>query len=424
MAPPPETWLSQRLREGADTLQVPFDLTDVVVNEAIQSQSRSKRIHSAAQVAAVVAVVAFVVLGVSVIRSKDTQTPTPADSPTPNNTMAPITDRATALLGTWELVVWEGEPVRRSKGMPNSALATFQTDGTWEGYDGCNFLNGTYRVRADGNFVSTINSTTYAACPGMTLPAMPAVGAVRVSVDDDAAIFLDASDEPVAKYRRPGGQLAAEARVVTRPDGAALALSTYGSGSCPTRMASISLDGDGQLMVQIADSPDTPCTADFRRSTDVMTLPDGVDLSAPLTATLVGRQPRITLLVDTPAGLGEPLLVVARNWDGGSVRTARLEGTLGANEQGCVTVGGTVVMWPSTYHLVTDRADMWAIATTDERYGPGYMNVLATEGESVVLAGHVTPFQVRSGPLPTANHSECLLDNDYWTGIIELPPND
>jgi hypothetical protein len=50
-------------------------------------------------------------------------------------------------------------------------------------------------------------------------------------------------------------------------------------------------------------------------------------------------------------------------------------------------------MWPNTYHLVTDRAGTWAIATTDEREGPRYMNVLAAEGEHVILAGGLRPFE-------------------------------
>jgi hypothetical protein len=52
------------------------------------------------------------------------------------------------------------------------------------------------------------------------------------------------------------------------------------------------------------------------------------------------------------------------------------------------------------------------------------MNVLAAEGEPVVLAGGMTPFEVNPGPLPDATHSECLLDDGYWTGIIEVPAND
>lgn len=419
-----ETWLSQRLHDGANTLPVPPDLTDDVVGHAIKVHPRSKRVHSVMQIAAAVTVMAVVVVGVNVLRSDNPSTSTPAATPTPVNTAAPVTDTAAALLGTWELVSWEGEPVPPRRGM-HTVGATFQTDGTWDGSDGCNLLNGTYRVKEDGMFYSTTNLTTYAACPGMTLPAMPAEGAVQVSVDNDTATFLDASDAQVAKYRRPGGAVAAEARLVTRLGDPALALSTYGSGSCPTRMESISLEANNQLVVNLADSSSQVCTADLRRSTDVMTIPGRLDLGAPITARLIGTGARfnLTLLVDSSALDGEPKLVTAQDWDGSSVELARLEGVLGINDQGCVTVGDTVVLWPNTYYLVTDRADTWAIATTEERYGPGYMNVtnvLAAEGERVILAGSMTPFDVSPGPLPGATHSECLLDDDYWTGIIEV----
>jgi heat shock protein HslJ len=345
-------------------------------------------------------------------------------SPTPVEDPSLETDTARSLLGTWQLATWHRKPLPRSRGPLDGPVVTFEPDGTWHGSDGCNNVEGRYHLGPGTLFRAKTTSTTLKLCDSVYPFPVPARGATRVKVQNDVATFFDTEGQQVAKYRRPGGALAAEAKVVTRPDGAALALSTYGSGSCPTRMESISLDGDGQLMVHLADSPDTPCTADFRRSTDVMALPDGVDLSAPLTATLVGRQPRITLLIDTSVKLAEPLLVTAKDWDGTSTDQARLEGVLGVDDKGCVTVGETVVMWPNTYHLVTDRADTWAIATTDGRHGPGYMNVLAAEGESVVLAGGMTPFDVGPGSLPDATHSECLLDDDYWTGIIEVSAND
>ncbi len=309
--------------------------------------------------------------------------------------------------------------------MLNGPLVTFETDGTWNGSDGCNDLDGTYRVGADGAFESTTKGTTLMLCGGVDPLPVPARGAVRVTVEGDVAVFFDTEGQQVAKYHRPGGLLASEARLVTRLGDPALALSTYGSGSCPTRIGSISLEADNQLVVDLADSSSQVCTADVQRSTDVMTIPGGLDLGSPITARLMGtRPPFITLLVDTSAIAGEPLLVTAKDWDGSSVEQARLEGTLGVNEQGCVTVGDTVVMWPNTYELGWDRASTWVIVTFDEDYGPGYGTVLATEGERVVLAGGMTPFDTNPGPLPAATHSECLLDDDYWTGVIEVQGND
>ena len=137
-----------------------------------------------------------------------------------------------------------------------------------------------------------------------------------------------------------------------------------------------------------------------------------------------GGQYRSASLVNWLQGMSkEPLLVTAKDWDGTSTQLARLEGTLGVDEKGCVTVGDTVVMWPNTYFLGMDRAGTWVIVTGGGDSGRGYGTVLAEEGESVVLAGGLTPYDVNPGPLPLATHSECLVD-DYWTGVIEVQGDD
>ena len=101
-----------------------------------------------------------------------------------------------------------------------------------------------------------------------------------------------------------------------------------------------------------------------------MNISADLNLSAPITARLepVNGAP-ITLLVNTSAIQGDPLLVTAKEWDGTSVDQARLEGTLGTNDKGCVTVGDTVVKWPNTYFLGMDRAGTWVIVTGDEDSG-------------------------------------------------------
>ena len=92
--------------------------------------------------------------------------------------------------------------------------------------------------------------------------------------------------------------------------------------------------------------------------------------------------------------------------------SARLEGTLAVNEDGCVAVGGTVVLWPSPYVLITDRADGWAIGDADG-------NLLAEQGQNVVLGGAMTTAEAHQALVPRASHSRCLVGRDFWTGVLE-----
>ena len=383
MTPSHETWLIERLREGAATLQPPSDLADVVADRALAPQATKRSAaRSWGPLVAVVVVVAMGVVGVSALRNSTT-TAQPAAAPTQLKAAPPESGVPTAILGTWRLVAWDGERLPPSKEMPEGPLVTFNIDGTWSGSDVCNSVEGTYRVDGEASFSATTEPTRLRLCGGVENFLLPAGNAVSVAVFRNLAFFMDASGEQVAKYRRPGGDYGAEAKLVTRDGEPALSLGTYGSGSCPTRIESISVESSNQLLVNLADPALGYCTTDFKWSTDVMTIPGDLDLGAPVTAKLVGANPPfITLLVNTSALSTEPVLVTAKEWDGTSVDQARLEGTLGVNDKGCVTVGDTVVMWPNTYQLGWDKAGTWVIVVTgDANAGPGYGTVLAEEGE-------------------------------------------
>ena len=278
-------------------------------------------------------------------------------------------------------------------------------------------------MQASGRFEYTSGGGLLVLCKAWPSWTLPAEDAVEVQLSNGKASlygkakFYDADGEVIAEYRRPGGLLATHAKLVSRGGDLALSLTSYGSGSCPTRMESISLDSPNEIQVDLAASADRVCTLDVKRSTSVIAIPGRLELDGPVTATLRGTTaPFQVLLVDTSAVVGEPLLATSKNWNGTSVRTARLQGVLTVNERGCVSVGETVVMWPSTYMVVTDRAGTWAIA---DGYGP----IVGVAGERVTLAGAMTTNDANSGTPPDATHSECLQGN-YWTGIIQSQSDD
>ena len=163
MTPSTETWLSQRLREGANTLSVPSDLTEEVVGKLAQPKESPRPARCGSQAAAVVTVVALVGSRRQVLRSDQESAQPPVADPTPLSATV-VSDASRSLCwghGSWRLgrgAATADPPTRIG------LLVTFETDGTWNGYDGCNDLDGTYRVEPDGAFEFTTKGTTLVLC--------------------------------------------------------------------------------------------------------------------------------------------------------------------------------------------------------------------------------------------------------------------
>lgn len=64
--------------------------------------------------------------------------------------------------------------------------------------------------------------------------------------------------------------------------GGELAITTWGSGSCPYLVESLDVVGPQQLRAVIEPSPDGPCTTDFGPTTSVVRLPAGINASQPI----------------------------------------------------------------------------------------------------------------------------------------------
>lgn len=86
---------------------------------------------------------------------------------------------------------------------------------------------------------------------------------------------------------------------------AAVQVTTWGSGSCPTRPVSVELDAPDRVLVRVRRTEDAEaCTDDLAPTTNTVDLPDGTDLTAPLQVAVgsgSGGPVRVTV---TPPGQG------------------------------------------------------------------------------------------------------------------------
>ena len=75
-------------------------------------------------------------------------------------------------------------------------------------------------------------------------------------------------------------------------DDGALQLVTWGSGSCPKLPASVASDGADQVRVETTEwhpPGSNGCTSDPSPTTSTVRVPDGVDVTGPVTVTIDGQ---------------------------------------------------------------------------------------------------------------------------------------
>jgi heat shock protein HslJ len=85
-----------------------------------------------------------------------------AQPPTDGAPAAPAT--AAQLVGTWV--------VDATFDAPNQPYLTVRDDGSWTGSDGCNGVQGTWAVGADGTLTVEAGPSTLIACDGKPLPTL------------------------------------------------------------------------------------------------------------------------------------------------------------------------------------------------------------------------------------------------------------
>ena len=126
--------------------------------------------HSSARFLAVVA-------GLLILAGCTIQTPNTA---TPSGTAQPG-----ALVGTWVL--------DQRFDSPEQPYVSFVQDNTWSASDGCNRVQGTWELGADGSLTTTSGPQTMMACDGAQLPLAVSRG-TRVEVDGDTLVIHSSFD--------------------------------------------------------------------------------------------------------------------------------------------------------------------------------------------------------------------------------------
>ena len=98
-----------------------------------------------------------------------------------------------AMVGTWV--------IDQTFDSPEQPYVAFMPDNTWSASDGCNRVQGTWDLAADGSLTTTSGPQTMMACDGAQLPLAVSRG-TRVEVDGDALAIHSSFDSTVTSLVR------------------------------------------------------------------------------------------------------------------------------------------------------------------------------------------------------------------------------
>jgi len=134
-------------------------------------------------------------------RPRTATVPSTVQTTTTNTTPANVTEAA--LVGSWRPVFIAGYHGPLTDPPLGVAPAlSFDGRGHWGGTDGCNGMNGSYRLARNGAFQLVVGGMTQAACDGF--PPTPASlrSAVRVELRGGRLTFFARNGDDIAQYGR------------------------------------------------------------------------------------------------------------------------------------------------------------------------------------------------------------------------------
>ncbi|MEV0800592.1 META domain-containing protein [Kribbella sp. NPDC050281] len=171
-------------------------LTERATTGARQAQRRTWIASGAAAVAvAAIAVVGFNLAG----REAPSQLPVAADTaaatPTATVQLSPQT-----VAGTWRPVEMDGLKTLKAA-RPEDPVLVLLPDGTWNGSDGCNGLQGTYTIGQRGEFAATVGPQRMVGCENVPHTGVLKT-AKRVALDADTLRFFATDGRQLASYAR------------------------------------------------------------------------------------------------------------------------------------------------------------------------------------------------------------------------------
>ena len=273
--------LTRYVEENTPTTPPEFSTVTASTSGSSLASGRRRGRTAVAVVASMAMVAALVILSALPHLLRDGQPSVAASG-------VPILPAPQSLLGTWVSSDITGFDESTKLPGADRAYITFNTDNTWIGSDGCNPLVGTYQWTGSATFTASGQAAFDMGCANV--PNLNVVTeAASVSVTRGYAKFFDSSGTQLATYHRPYGATTPRAQLVAAAS-PSLALTTWGSSSCPARIASITAGTSNQLAVELVAPPHQACTLNFLPTTHTIALPTvGVDVHAPMTVTIPER---------------------------------------------------------------------------------------------------------------------------------------
>lgn len=283
-----DTLMREYLRECT-----PDEVTLHELSPASSSTRMRRRPRALVPIVASVTAAALLVVGVVIARE---QLAGP-DADVPPANVATSADDA-ELLGTWVVL---GQPSANPEDLERQVRITFLPDGSWNGWDGCNSVDGGYRINEEGFLRFDLKSTTLALCAKQRAAELPVDQDLRFEPGSQRITLFDAQGEEVSVLWRPGGQYNPTAQLNDLGhDEWGLSVTTWGSTFCPFVPSGVAYAGANQLSVDSSVDYGA-CRADLGPSTEVASVDSTrLDPAEPMTVTLNGLYSApITVLVDT-----------------------------------------------------------------------------------------------------------------------------
>lgn len=196
-----KTELEEELRDTLERAAASVPYTPDLIGRTRSGVRRRRRTWAASGVAAA-GVAAVAVAGVALQGGPEAAPPTePQAAATPSQTAGTTSaPTITMMSGTWQPMRMTGFTGLRNA-RPEPPVLAFHADGSWTGSDGCNGLQGTFKIGPEGQFTSTIGPQRLVGCDNVPHTAVLAA-ARKVTADQGVLRFFAADGEELASYAR------------------------------------------------------------------------------------------------------------------------------------------------------------------------------------------------------------------------------
>jgi heat shock protein HslJ len=194
--------LEDELRGTLERAAASVPQTTGLTERATTGARRARRRTWAVSGVAAVAVAAVAVVGFGLAGPNKPAGPVAGGHAPASATPTPQRPTAQSVSGTWRPLQIAGVTSLQTS-RPDDPVLVLRPDGTWSGSDGCNGLQGTYRIGQRGEFSATVGPQHLIGCDNVPHTGVLAA-AKRVAVDGDTIQFFGVDGRELARYGRAG----------------------------------------------------------------------------------------------------------------------------------------------------------------------------------------------------------------------------